>query len=106
MLVRVLLTLPRIWAMSREHEPTLEEKGIAYNLERVATTDFMSGRMTLAEYNFLMDRLLPYTKLDLRKMADYQIANDRTLRNQETVEVIKEVIQGFKDLFHLGTRAS
>jgi 7,8-dihydro-6-hydroxymethylpterin-pyrophosphokinase len=72
--------------MSPERRPTERERAIAHNLERVTTADYLSGRMTLEEFNFLNDRLHPYTKLDLRQLAaeldvaEYRAKRERVLR--------------------------
>jgi len=41
----------------------------AFKQEQVATVDYLEGRMSLDEYQQLLQTTFPLTKLDLRKLA-------------------------------------
>ena len=83
---------------------------MAHSIWKVALDDMGKGRITVKQELFLEKLLIPYAKLDLRKMAQYDMNSDFAEKKQATVELAGDVIQNFKqgikDLFHPETRAS
>jgi len=74
-------------------KPTSEEKMHAYNLERELTAEYLTKKITLPQFIFLQDRLVPFTRLNLRAIAAGLDEREARYNREQFVNKIKGLLR-------------